>query len=56
LRKPNSGSIKICDIDALKEPQRIKELIGVQLQTTSLYDSIRVKEAIELFGSYYGEQ
>jgi len=53
LRKPNSGSIKICDIDALKEPQRIKELIGVQLQATSLYDSIRVKEAIELFGSYY---
>ena len=53
LRKPNGGSIKICDIDALKEPQRIKEIIGVQLQATSLYDSIRVKEAIDLFGSYY---
>ena len=53
LRKPNGGSIKVCNIDALKEPQRIKEIIGVQLQTTSLYDSIRVKEAIELFGSYY---
>jgi ABC-2 type transport system ATP-binding protein len=53
LRKPNAGSIKVCDIDALKEPQRIKELIGVQLQATSLYDNIRVKEAIDLFGSYY---
>ena len=53
LRKPNAGSIKICNIDALKEPQLIKEIIGVQLQTTSLYDGIRVKEAIELFGSYY---
>jgi ABC-2 type transport system ATP-binding protein len=48
-----AGSIEVCDIDALKEPQRIKELIGVQLQATSLYDNIRVKEAIELFGSYY---
>ena len=53
LRKPNAGSIKVCDIDALKEPRRIKELIGVQLQATSLYDNIRVKEAIDLFGSYY---
>jgi ABC-2 type transport system ATP-binding protein len=53
LRKPNSGTINVCNIDALKEPQRIKEIIGVQLQATSLYDNIRVKEAIELFGSYY---
>jgi ABC-2 type transport system ATP-binding protein len=53
LRKPNGGSIHVCNIDALKEPQRIREVIGVQLQATSLYDSIRVKEAVELFGSYY---
>jgi ABC-2 type transport system ATP-binding protein len=53
LRKPNSGTINVCNIDALKEPQRIKEIIGVQLQATSLYDNIRVKEAIELFGIYY---
>ena len=53
LRKPDGGSIKVCNIDALKEPQRIKELIGVQLQATSLYDNIRVKEALDLFGSYY---
>jgi ABC-2 type transport system ATP-binding protein len=53
LRKPDSGSIEVCGIDALKEPGRIKEIIGVQLQSTTLYDKIRVKEAIELFGSYY---
>jgi len=53
LRKPNAGSIKVCNIDALKEPQRIKEVIGVQLQATSLYDNIRVKEALDLFGIIY---
>jgi len=53
LRKPDRGSIRVLGIDALKEPQRIKELIGVQLQATSLYDRIRVKEAVDLFGGYY---
>lgn len=53
LRKPDSGSIRVLGIDTLREPERIKELIGVQLQTTSLYDRIRVKEAVDLFGGYY---
>lgn len=53
LRKPDNGDVRVCGIDALREPQRIKELIGVQLQTTSLYDQIRVKEVIDLFGGYY---
>ncbi len=54
LRRPDRGSIRVLGIDALKEPERIKELIGVQLQTTSLYDRIKVGEAIDLFGGYYG--
>ena len=53
LRKPDGGNIEIANIDALKEPGRVREIIGVQLQATSIYDDIRVKEAIELFGSYY---
>ena len=53
LRKPDSGSIRVLGIDALKEPDSIKELIGVQLQTTSLYEYIRVREAVDLFGGYY---
>jgi ABC-2 type transport system ATP-binding protein len=53
LRKADEGSIKICGIDVKKETRRIKEIIGAQLQATSLYDNIRVGEAIKLFGSYY---
>lgn len=53
LRKPDSGSIRVLGIDALRERTRIKELIGVQLQTTTLYDEITVSEAIDLFGGYY---
>jgi ABC-2 type transport system ATP-binding protein len=53
LRKPDSGSIEVCGIDAQKNPENIKELIGAQLQSTTIYDQIRVKEVIDLFGSYY---
>jgi len=53
LRKPDSGSIKVCGIDASKGIDKVKELIGVQLQTTTIYDKIRVAEAIDLFGGYY---
>jgi ABC-2 type transport system ATP-binding protein len=53
LRRPDVGNIKVCDIDALKGADRIKELIGVQLQATSIYDNIKVKEVIDLFGGYY---
>lgn len=53
LRKPDDGSIEICGINALKKPGNIKELIGAQLQSTTIYDQIRVKEVIDLFGNYY---
>ena len=53
LRKPDRGNIKVCDVDALKEASRVKEMIGVQLQATSIYDAISVKEAIDLFCGYY---
>lgn len=53
LRKPDSGSIKICGIDVLRNPEKIKEIIGAQLQSTTIYDQIRIREVIDLFGSYY---
>jgi len=31
LRKPDSGSIKVCGIDAAKGMDKVKEIIGVQL-------------------------
>ena len=53
LRKPDSGFIKVCGIDTSDRIDKVKELIGVQLQTTTLYDKIRIGEAIDLFGGYY---
>jgi ABC-2 type transport system ATP-binding protein len=53
LRKPDSGTIKVCGIDVAKGMDKVNEIIGVQLQATTMYDKIRVGEAIDLFGGYY---
>ena len=53
LRNPDGGSIELLGKDALQERQSIKELIGVQLQSTTLHDKLKVGEAISLFGGYY---
>lgn len=53
LRKPDSGSVKVLDMDMSTEAVEVKQRIGIQLQQTALYDRIKVKEALELFSSYY---
>ncbi len=53
LRKPDGGTIKVCGIDVSKGTDRVKEIIGVQLQSTTIYDQIKVREVIDLFGGYY---
>ncbi len=53
LRKGDEGTILIDGKHLSKEYQEIKEIIGVQLQSTSIYNKIKVYEALKLFGSYY---
>jgi ABC-2 type transport system ATP-binding protein len=53
LRTPDAGSIRVCNIDVPKGADKVKEIIGVQLQSTSVYEKIRVAEVIDLFGGYY---
>ncbi|XEC96279.1 ABC transporter ATP-binding protein [Paenibacillus tarimensis] len=55
LRKPDEGDIRVLGLDVLKEGDRLKHRIGIQLQSTSLYDRIKVKEALRLFHSYYNK-
>jgi len=53
LRTPDTGSVRMLGLDVLKNPVALKNKIGIQLQSTSLYDRIKVKEALDLFASYY---
>lgn len=54
LRKPDAGSIALDGIDVASNPVAIKRLIGIQLQTTALFDYLTARELVELFASLYG--
>jgi ABC-2 type transport system ATP-binding protein len=56
LRQPDSGSIQVCGIDALADPDGVKQKLGAQLQATALQDKITPREALKLFGSFYKKQ
>jgi len=53
LRTADSGSVLVVGMDIMKRPRRIKASIGVQLQTTSLYPRLTVREVLDLFGSFF---
>ena len=55
LRKPTSGTIKVLGLATKKEMDKIKEKIGVQLQSSAYYNYLSLKEILELFGEFYGK-
>lgn len=55
LRQKTSGQITVCGLDLDKEPDAIKKLIGVQLQTSGYYPGLTLVELINLFGGLYNE-
>ncbi|MBI4297569.1 MAG: ABC transporter ATP-binding protein [Chloroflexi bacterium] len=53
LQKPTSGHTLILGIDTHREPEKVKERIGVQLQASAYFDHLTLREILELFGSFY---
>ena len=54
LRSTDGGSLRIMDVDPARESRKLRNLIGVQLQTSGLPDSMRVDEAMRFFSAYHG--
>lgn len=54
LRTPDAGTITLAGIDALADQTALKKAIGVQLQSTALFDYLSIAELIELFAALYG--
>jgi ABC-2 type transport system ATP-binding protein len=53
LRAPDSGSITVAGVDAVADPEKLRTLIGAQLQTTTLFPFLSAAELIELFCGLY---
>ena len=54
LRAPSSGYIRIAGIDPAQEPRKLRNVIGVQLQSAGLPESITPNEAMKFFSAYHG--
>jgi ABC-2 type transport system ATP-binding protein len=54
LRTPDGGLLYVMGVDPARQARKLRNLIGVQLQTSGLPDSIRVDEAIKFFCAYHG--
>lgn len=55
LRQPDGGTAKVAGFDTKKQLKKVKEVIGVQLQSTSLFDLLKVKEITKMYASFYAK-
>jgi ABC-2 type transport system ATP-binding protein len=51
LRHPDSGVLRVLGYDPTTQADRLRPLIGSQLQDSALPDRLRVREAVELFAT-----
>lgn len=54
LRPIDNGEATMNGIDIKKEPKKIKEIIGIQLQSTSFVEKLTLVEQLKMFASLYG--
>jgi len=54
LRAPSGGYVRVAGIDPAKEVHKLRDVIGVQLQSAGLPKSITPDEAMKFFSAYHG--
>jgi ABC-2 type transport system ATP-binding protein len=55
LRKPDGGTIRVLGLDPQDDRDRLRQVVGVQLQESELPDRMTVSEALDLFASFYAD-
>jgi len=56
LRSKTSGEVMVAGMNLDHEPNHIKKIIGVQLQTSGFYPGLNLLELIELFSGLYNQE
>ena len=51
LRRPDAGTLRVLGYDPVTQAEKLRPLIGSQLQDSALPDRLRVAEAVELFST-----
>ena len=55
LRNADRGEISVLGLDPRRDRREVHERVGVQLQESAVPDLMRVREAVELYASFYRE-
>jgi ABC-2 type transport system ATP-binding protein len=54
LRPADEGQVLVAGIDVRKDPQKVKSVIGVQLQSSAFFDGLSLLELLDMFAALYG--
>ncbi|PWG11751.1 ABC transporter ATP-binding protein [Streptomyces sp. V2] len=53
LRVPDGGRVRVAGLDPVAEHEKVAQLLGAQLQQSELQAKLTVREALELYASFY---
>jgi ABC-2 type transport system ATP-binding protein len=53
IRRADAGDVRVCGVDVRRKRRAVQRQIGVQLQATSLFPELTVRETLRLFGALY---
>ena len=56
MRVPDSGIAVVNGIDVQKDPRAVKEIIGIQLQSSAFFDRLSLVEILDVMASLYHRQ
>src|ERR1700710_2188400 len=53
MRTPDSGTVRVLNLDPRRDRPRLRRLVGIQLQESQLPERLKVWEALDLYSSFY---
>lgn len=56
LRPIDGGQAVLDGHDVATQPDRVRQVIGVQTQSSPFYDKVKLRELLELLGTIYGKK
>ncbi|MEW6566826.1 MAG: ABC transporter ATP-binding protein [Chloroflexota bacterium] len=54
IRRPDAGTLRVLGVDPTRDPRRLRDVLGIQLQVSGLPADMLVEEAMNFFCAYHG--
>ena len=56
LRSIDEGTVTLDGINVAQYAQKVRRIIGIQLQSSAFYDKVTLREQLNMFASFYGKK